>query len=561
MRTLGVFSLCSLSLAAQALDPALLNKPLANDWPTYSGDYSGQRYSRLTQINQSNVKHLSLAWTTRVTNGPGSPAGGGFGGRGGFNAGPPTIVGGEGTGEATGGFGGGTSVKASVLQVDGYLYFSTPDNAWAVDARDGRVLWHYYWKTKGGTHIGNRGLGMWGKWLYMETPDDYLVCLDAQTGKERWHKPIADFNRQYFSTMAPIVIGNHVIVGTGNDLDAPGYVQARDPETGDVQWTFFTTPQNKGDAGLETWGSLEGARVGAGNVWVPGAYDPETKLYIFGTGNPSPSYTNPKSRDGDNLYTCSLVAIHVDTGKMAWYYQMNPHDTHDWDSSEMPILVDGDFKGKPRKMALHADRNGYFYVVDRLTGEHLLTSKFSDTANWVKEINAKGQTIRDPAKDSIVPGSLVSPNNYGATNWPPAAYSPETGLFYVPQSDTFAMYYLTETDPRGAMGLGGKDEQFVASLGSYLTAIDYKTGKIAWRHRYPGVGGFGGGPGVLATAGKLVFAGDASGNLIGYDAAGGKILWHARTGAVSNAPQTYMLDGKQHLLVAAGDSLYSFYLQ
>ncbi|BDC48701.1 alcohol dehydrogenase [Bryobacterales bacterium F-183] len=547
-------------LQAQALDPVTLTKPLADSWPTYSGDYSGQRYSRLKQINTSNVKGLSLAWTTRVTTGPGAPGGGGPGG-GRFGGPPPipTIIGGEGSGELGGT--GPANIRASILQVEGKLYFSTPDNAWAVDARDGRVLWHYYWKTKGGTHIGNRGLGMWGKWLYMETPDDYLVCIDSETGKEKWHKQIADFDRQYFSTMAPIVIGNHIIIGTGNDLDAPGYVQARDPETGDVQWTWYTVPQKKGDPGLETWGTLEGARLGAGNVWIPGSYDPETKLYIFGTGNPSPSYTNPKSRDGDNLYTCSLVALNVETGKMAWYFQMNPHDTHDWDSSETPILVDGEFKGKPRKMALHADRNGYFYVVDRITGEHLLTSKFSDTVNWVKEINAKGQTIRDPKKDSLVPGSLVSPNNYGATNWPPAAYSPDTGLFYVPQSDTYAMYYLTETDPRGAMGLGGKDEQFVASMGTYLTAIDYKTGKIAWRHKHASLGGFGAGNGVLTTAGGLVFAGDVSGNLIAYEAAKGKILWHARLGNVSNAPQTYTLDGKQYVLVAAGDALYSFYLQ
>lgn len=545
---------------AQALDPATLTKPLSDAWPTYSGDYSGQRYSRLKEINTSNVKGLSMAWTTRVTTGPGAPASAaGFGG-GRFGPPPiPTIVGGEGSGDLGGT--GAANIRASILQVEGKLYLSTPDNAWAVDARDGRVLWHYYWKTKGGTHIGNRGLGMWGKWLYMETPDDYLVCIDSETGKEKWHKQIADFDRQYFSTMAPIVIGNHIIIGTGNDLDAPGYVQARDPETGDVQWTWYTVPQKKGDPGLETWGTLEGARLGAGNVWIPGSYDPETKLYIFGTGNPSPSYTNPKSRDGDNLYTCSLVALNVETGKMAWYFQLNPHDTHDWDSSETPILVDGEFKGKARKMALHADRNGYFYVVDRVTGEHLLTSKFSDTVNWVKEINAKGQTIRDPKKDSLVPGSLVSPNNYGATNWPPAAYSPDTGLFYVPQSDTYAMYYLTETDPRGAMGLGGKDEQFVASMGTYLTAIDYKTGKIAWRHKHASLGGFGAGNGVLTTAGGLVFAGDVSGNLIAYEAAKGKILWHARLGNVSNAPQTYTLDGKQYLLVAAGDALYSFYLQ
>ena len=212
-------------------------------------------------------------------------------------------------------------------------------------------------------------------------------------------------------------------------------------------------------------------------------------------------------------------------------------------------------------MVLHADRNGYFYVLDRLTGEHLLTSKFSSTVNWVKEINAKGQPMRDPAKDSIVPGALVSPNNGGATNWPPAAYSPDTGLFYVPTSDTFAMYYLTETDPRGAMGLGGKDEQQLASLGSHLTAIDYKTGKITWQHTYPGTGGFGGGNGILTTAGKLVFAGDLGGNFVAYDAYNGKILWHSRIGQVSNAPQTYMVDGKQHFLVAAGDALFSFYLQ
>ena len=540
--------------AGQMLDPALLSKPLGEAWPTYSGDYSGKRYSSLTQINQSNVRSLTLAWTSRVTPGPGS----GGGGRPGFGGGAaPVIIGGEGSPDV-GGFTGG-SIRASILQVNGVLYLSTPDNAWAVDARDGRELWHYFWRTKGGTHIGNRGLGMWGDWLYLETPDDYLVCLDAKTGKERWHKVIADFNLQYFSTMAPIAIGNHILIGTGNDLDEPGYVQARDPETGDTQWTFYTVPVKKGDPGLETWGSLDGAKHGAGNVWIPGAYDPDTHLYIFGTGNPSPAYTNPPSRAGDNLYTCSIVAINVDTGKMAWYYQVNPHDTHDWDSTETPILVDGEFKGKMRKMVLHADRNGYFYALDRLTGEHLVTGKFSESANWAKSINAKGQPVRDIAKDSTVPGSLVSPDNGGATNWPPPSYSPDTGLFYVPTNDAYAMYYLTETDPRGAMGLGGKDEVGLGSLGAYLTAIDYKTGKVAWRHRYPGTGGQLGN-GILTTAGKLLFAGDNGGNLVAYDPANGKILWHSRLGQVSNAPETYMLDGHQYILVAAGDSLYAFTL-
>jgi alcohol dehydrogenase (cytochrome c) len=537
----------------QALDPSVLTKPLGEAWPTYSGDYSGKRYSSLTQINQSNVKNLTLAWVGKVTPGPG--------GQGGFRGGPPVIIGGEGTSEAGGGggFGGAGSVRASILQVNGILYFSMPDNAWAMDARDGHEIWHYFWKTKGGTHIGNRGLGMWGNYLYLETPDDYLVCLDSRTGKEKWHKVIADFNLQYFSTMSPIVIGNHVLTGTGNDLDEPGYVQARDPETGEVQWTTHTVPMKKGDPGLDTWGTLDGARHGAGNVWIPGSYDPETHLYIFGTGNPSPSYTNPPSRNGDNLFTCSIVALNVETGKMAWYYQVNPHDTHDWDSTETPILVDGDFNGKPRKMVIHADRNGYFYALDRVTGEHLVTSKFSSAANWAKGLNEKGQTLRNIEKDSTVPGSLVSPNNSGATNWPPAAYSPDTGLMYVPTAETYAMYYLTETDPRGAMGLGGKDEVGIGSLGGFVTAIDYKTGKVAWQHRYPGTGG-GLGNGMLVTAGKLLFTGDLSGNLVAYDPANGKILWHTRLGQISNAPQTYMLDGHQYILVAAGDTLYAFNL-
>ncbi|HVO97734.1 MAG TPA: acido-empty-quinoprotein group A [Bryobacteraceae bacterium] len=554
MKKLLLASAALLPVFAQGpLDPASLLKPLGDSWPTYSGDYSGRRYSSLKQINQSNVKNLTLAWTTRFAGGTG---GGGFGGRGG---GAPVIIGGEATEASSAGGGGGTSIRASILEVNGILYFATPDNAWAVDARDGREIWHYYWKTKGGTHIGNRGLGMWGNWLYMETPDDYLVCLDAKTGKERWHKEIADFNLQYFSTMAPIVVGNHILVGTGDDLDEPGFLQSRDPETGDLQWKWYAVPMSKTDPAAASWGDLDTAKHGGGNVWIPGAYDPETHLYIFGTGNPSPAYTDPVGRKGDNLYTCSIVAVNVDTGKIAWHYQTSPHDTHDWDSTETPILVDGEYNGKPRKMVLHASRNGYYFTLDRITGEHLVTSKYSDTVNWAKGLNANGQPIRDPAKDSTVPGTLVSPDSSGATNWPPPAYSPDTGLFYVPSSDPFSMFYLTETDPRGAMGLGGRDELELGSLGGYLTAIDYKTGKVAWRHRYPGTGG-NLGNGILTTAGKLLFAGDLAGNLVAYDPSDGQILWHTHLGNVSNAPETYMLDGHQYILVAGGDTLYAFTL-
>ena len=251
------------------VDPATLTKPLADEWATFAGDYTSRRYSTLKQINTTNVKNLTLAWMTTVSTGP----------RGGV---PPTIIGGVGTREFTGG-----TIKGAVLQVGGILYVTAPDNVWALDALDGREIWHYFWKTRGATHIGNRGAAIWYDSLLFETPDNYLVSLDAKTGKERWFVEIADFDEQYFSTPAPIIVDNHVIVGTGNDLDGPGFLQAVDPETGKLQWKFYTVPMKAGDPGLETWPSLEAAKYGGGHTWMPGSYDPETRLYIFGTGNPS----------------------------------------------------------------------------------------------------------------------------------------------------------------------------------------------------------------------------------------------------------------------------------
>ncbi len=536
----------------KGVDPAELLKPLKESWLTYNGDYSGKRYSALTQLNTSNVKHLSLAWMSRLTPGAGNAA---AARRGGAGRGPILTTGGEGTGEFAAG---GGSIKASVLQVDGTLYFTMPDNAWAVDALDGRELWHYYWRTKGGTHIGNRGLGMWKNYLFMETPDNYLVSLDAKTGKERWHKPIADLSQGYFSTPAPIVAGNHVIVGTGNDIDAPGFLQSFDPETGELQWKFFTVPMKLGDPGLDTWASLDAARHGGGQTWIPGAYDPETKLYIFGTGNPTPAYTTGTRGEGDNLFTCALVAVNVETGKMAWYFQTSPHDMHDYDSAQTPILVDGLFNGRMRKMVLTAARNGYFFTLDRVTGEGLVTSKYGMMTNWANGLNKFGGPKRDPGKDPTVPGSLVSPTSDGTVNWEPPAYSPDTGLFYVPESNAHSMFYLTDVDPRGSMGLGGKEEVGVGSTGNFLSAIDYRTGKVVWRHQYYGDGG--GGGGLLATAGRLLFAGDGAGNIVAHDATNGKPLWNSRIGRITNAPQTYLLDGHQYLLVATGDMLWSFVL-
>jgi len=519
--------------------PAALKQPLARDWTSYSGDYTGQRFSALTQVDRSNVMHLTLAWTARMST----------------NVQSTTILtGGEGKGDFPIG---PASMKGAVLEINGVLYVTSPDHVWALDGRDGRELWHYFWKTRGGTHIATRGAAIWNDSLLFETPDNYLVSLDVRTGKENWHVAIADFNQQYFSSMAPMVIGDQVLVGTGNDLDAPGFLQSYDPRTGKRNWILYTVPMNVGDAGLDTWPSLDAARHGGGQVWLPGSYDPETDLYIFGTGNPTPAYTGV-SRKGDNLFTCTLMAVKVSTGKMAWYYQTSPHDTHDWDSAQTPVLFDGIINGKPRKLVSTAARNGYFFTLDRVTGEHLVTQRFGKTANWAKGLRETGQPEPDPEKSAIVAGSLVSPMEAGVTNWPPAAFNPRLGLFYIAESNSFNILYLTDPDPRGSMGLGGKRWSVLGMESNALQAIDYRTGKAAWRREWAQGGSIGGG--LLTTATELLFGGDGNGNFVALDAKNGDILWHTRIGNITNAPQTFDIDGRQYVLVGVGDTLYSFVL-
>jgi alcohol dehydrogenase (cytochrome c) len=522
----------------RGLAPTEIYKPLADSWPTYCGDYSCKRYSTLKQIDQSNVKNLTLAWASRLLAGP---SGGNV----------PTTVGGEGNGEfATSDT---LNVMGTFLEVDDTLYISAQDNAWAMDARTGRVLWHYFWKTRGGTHIANRGMGMWNTYLFFETPDDFLVSVDAKTGKERWHVEISDFKQQYFSTMSPIVIDNHVLVGTGDDIDAPGFLQSYDPETGKRQWIFYTVPMNPGDPGADTWASIEAARHGGAQAWLPGAFDPETRLYIFGTGNPTPAYTVGRG-DGDNLFTCSLIAVNVDTGKMAWYYQTSPHDMHDWDSAQTPVLIDTVIAGRPRKLVSTAARNGWFFTIDRVTGENVTTSKYGTAANWAKGLNKVNAPKLDPEKVANVPGALVTGST---TNWWPPAYSPEANLFYVPENNSYAISYLMEPDPRGSMGLGGRTTGAVGAVGNFITAIEPFSGKVAWRHELLGGGGA---TGMLTTAGRLLFAGDGAGNIVALDVVTGKPLWHSHIGTVSNAPQTYTIDGKQMLLTVAGDLVFAFKL-
>jgi len=509
------------SLSGQTLDPAKLLKLPTDTWPTYNGDYSGRRFSPLSRINAANVTAMTLAWEYRINTGPAADTD-------------------------------NTSIKATPLEVNGVLYFTVPDHAWAVDARTGRQLWHYKWETRGGIHIGNRGFGMYGDWLYFETPDNYLICLNAKDGTERWHVEIADVKQEYFSTPAPIVIRNHIIVGVGGDsLDVPGFLEARDPETGKVQWRWNSTPR-KGEFGADTWPNQEAMEHGGGMTWVPGTYDPELNLYYLGTGNPNPVMAG-QGRKGDNLWTCSIVALNPDTGKLAWYFQASPHDTHDWDAAQTPVLIDGQINGQPRKLIAQASRNGYFFVLDRTNGKSILSKPFIDL-NWSKGVDAKGQPVPDPAKEPHTDGTLVIPASGGASNWPSPSFDPETGLLYVNSSSSYSLFYLTDTEDKPE-GYGGRDSGVWSKVA--LKAIDYKTGQIRWSHEY--IERANGASGILTTAGKLLFTGDPNGNFIAYDPATGRILWHSHLPApVSNAPMSYELDGKQYLVVGAGDSLYAF---
>lgn len=508
----------SATLLPQGLEPAKLGQPPTDSWPTYNGDYSGRRYSTLSKINAGNIGSLSLAWVYRLD--PGSSSMGG-------------------------------SVNCTPLLINGVLYFTVPDHVWAVDARTGKQLWHYVWASKGGIHLGNRGVGVYGNWLYFETPDCHLVALNTKNGTERWHQQICDLDQMYYASVAPIVIKNHVIVGvSGDDLDIPGYLESRNPETGELQWHFSVVPK-PGEAGSETWPSADAMSHGGGMTWVPSTYDPDLNMLYFGTGNPQPVIAG-KGRMGDNLYTESIVALNLDNGKRVWHFQPSPHDTHDWDAVQTPVLFDGEFDGKPRKMLAQASRNGFFFVLDRTNGKNLITSEFVKT-NWAKGVDSKGQPIPNPAKQPQTDGALVSPNQGGAVNWPPPSFSPETGLFYVNASRAFSEYYIYDESEKPE-GWGGNDRGGWAE--AMLEAIDYKTGKVRWSHKWEGTGGR---SGLLSTAGNLLFAGDPSNNLIALNAKTGEPLWHANLGAgMTNAPITYELDGSQYITVGAGDTLYSF---
>ncbi len=498
----------------EGLNPEALLKPLSTDWPTFNGDYSGKRFSDLALINQGNVQRLTLAWVLQ-----------------------PQSVG----------------IKSTPLMVNGILYFTTPDNVWAADARTGRIVWHYY-RESVGDHIGNRGVGMYKDWLYFETPDCHLISLDAKDGSVRWNIQLADPKLEYFATMAPLVIRNHVIVGVSGDAtDIPGFLESVEPETGKIEWRWNTEPK-PGEPGSETWPhGTDAITHGGGMTWMTGTYDPGLNQLYWGIGNPNP-VLNGDFRKGDDLYTCSIVSLNPDTGKMNWHFQPSPHDTHDWDAVQTPVIFDDEYKGVHRKLLAQASRNGYFFLLDRTTGEHILTAPFIPT-NWAKGIDSRGEPIPNPSMEPKADGTLVSPGSDGATNWMAPSFDPQTSLFYVSARRLWSIFYMTaEGKPEG---WAGRDRNLWAD--SVLEAIDYQTGDVRWKHE---LGHGEGSSGMLTTAGNLLFTGDNYNNLLALDPATGKALWHVNLGArLLTAPTTYELEGKQYLLVPAGGLIFAWVLE
>lgn len=493
-------------------------------WLTFSGDYSGQRHSPLTQINTANVNRLVPAWT--------------------FQTGTLTR---------------GRGFETTPLVVDGVLYVTGSNNyAWALDAKTGRPFWQYRRNlpddlTYGASAPVNRGFGMLGDSLFMVTLDAHLLAFDRLTGEVLWDIELANYREGYAATLAPLVIQGKVIVGiSGGEYPTRGFIDAYDPSTGERIWRFYTVP-GPGEAGSETWPDdpLVLAR-GGGGTWMTGSFDPETETLYWGTGNPNPDYYSA-SRPGDNLYTNSLLALDASNGSLKWHYQFTPHDTHDWDSNHVPVLAEIDIDGSRREVVMVGNRNGFFYTLDRHTGELLVAKPFTATT-WAREVDSNGRPIvlNDGSEGCV-------PDPWGGTNFMPPSFNPQLQLFYLTARETCATFVPQEPvyEP-GQSTFGGVVWVDWENGTGALRALHAATGELAWEFTYPSPT-FGG---VLSTASGLVFAGDHEGNFMAFDAASGANLWHYQTGSRiwGAAAMTHILDGEQYVLIPSGSTLVAFKL-
>jgi alcohol dehydrogenase (cytochrome c) len=510
----------------------ILRAPSAEpqNWLTYSGGYSSQRYSLLSQITPANVAGLELKWAYQSRS--------------------------------------LDKHEVTPLLVDGVMYtIQSPNDVVALDAASGATLWTYRHKPAEGTHnpcCGNvsRGVAILGDKVYLGTLDAMLIAINARTGKEVWTTTVADYKESYSITHAPLAVKDKILVGVaGGEYGIRGFIAAYDANSGKQVWRFNTVP-GPGEPGGETWSGESYLRGGA-PVWVTGSYDPDTNRTFWGTGNPGPDW-NGDIRKGDNLYSCSVIALDVDTGKLAWHYQFSPHNEFDWDSTQVPVLADVPFGGRTRHAILWANRNGVFYVLDRSNGEFLRGVSFVKT-NWYTGFDEKGRPIPAPGVVPTKQGTLVYPGNQGGTNWYNPSFSPSTGLFYIPAWENSSTTYIKGEEPpefhQGKMFIGdfpkaGNDKEDIFSS---IIAIDPATGQRKWTFRLAAPSTEGG---VLTTASNLLFSGGRDGQFVALDAASGTELWSTRLGtSVSAGPVTYSANGRQYVSIQAGHTLFTFGLR
>ncbi len=492
------------------------------DWTTYDGNYTGNRYSRLEQINTTSVKQLAPAWVFPI-------------------AGAPRL-------------------EVTPVVIDGVMYVTGPNEAYALDAGTGRQIWSFRTpRTPGllGEAGGgaNRGVAVGGSRVFMITDNAHLLALDRGSGKKLWDVTLADSREGYSATASPLVIGDMVLSGiAGGEEGARGFVDAYEASTGKRVWRFYSIPL-RGEKGSETWvgNALE---HGCGATWLTGSYDATLATVYWAVGNPCPDYDGDE-RKGDNLYTSSVLALDVKTGQLKWYYQFTPHDMHDWDAVEPLLLVDEPWEGRPRKLLLHGDRNGFFFVLDRTNGELLLAKPIS-TVNWATGYGKDGRPILTEHFDSTLEGALVCPGSGGGANWPAASYDPISKLFFARETDGCARY---KKDPEpieiGERFFGGSAAGEPGGR-SFIRAVDIHTGQKVWDYPLPAGGA---GSGTLATAGGLLFFGEAGGAFVAVDSKTGKPVWHFEAGQTWRAsPMTYMVGGKQYVVLAGAGGIFAFAL-
>jgi len=497
-----------------------------SNWLTFGGNYANHRFSPLTQIGPENVAKLQPLWTFQTN--------------------------------TLGNF------ETTTLLRDNVLYVTGPQNvAWAVDARSGRQIWRYRRELPDNLTaccgLVNRGFAALGETLFMTTLDAHLLALDMKTGAIVWDATLEDYKIGYASTLAPLVVKDKVIVGVaGGEYGIRGFIDAYDAKTGKRAWRFHTIP-GPGEPGFNSW-SGDSWKIGGTGVWVTGAYDPDTNAVFFGTGNPGPDYHGP-SREGDNLYSCSLVVLDPDTGKLKWHYQFTPHDVHDYDATEVPILADLPINGQTRKAVLFANRNGFYYTLDRLTGKVIVAKPFVQTT-WAKSIDPQGRPMLETGHTPDEKGERTCPDLTGGTNFWPPSYDPRTHLFFVNAREACATFYGYKSEYVPGQRFTGGAQQLVNNRDEKpfgaLRAIDPVTGERKWEFLMPTPSR----AGILTTASNLLFSGDGDGNLLVLDSRTGALLWRYQLGATlhGTSPITYMLDGRQHVLVPSGTTLTAWAL-